>query len=74
MKASTIIKCPNYETLTIDEIFSKFKSIETNHQIRTKIENPTVATMDLVSSTGGSLANPLKGKWSLPFSLIDFGT
>jgi hypothetical protein len=40
VKVSVIIESPNYETLTVDELFSKLKSIEIDHQTRAKIENP----------------------------------
>jgi hypothetical protein len=39
VKVSTIIESPNYETLTVDELFSKLKPSEIDHQTRTKIEN-----------------------------------
>jgi hypothetical protein len=31
VKVSTIIEFPNYETLTVDELFSKLKSNEIEH-------------------------------------------
>jgi hypothetical protein len=34
VKVSAIIESPNYETLTVDELFSKLKSIEIDHQTR----------------------------------------
>jgi hypothetical protein len=43
-----IIKSPNYETLIMDVLFSKLKSIEIDHQTRAKIENPAAPTMTLV--------------------------
>jgi len=42
----------------VDELFSKLKSNEIDHQTRAKIKNPSTPTMALVSGTGGSLANP----------------
>jgi hypothetical protein len=47
VKVSAIIESPNYETLTVDELFSKLKSIEIDHQTRAKIENPSAPTMAL---------------------------
>jgi hypothetical protein len=44
VKVSVIIESPNYETLTVDELFNKLKSIETDHQTRAKIENPPAPT------------------------------
>ena len=60
VKVSAIIESPNYETLTVDELFSKLKSTEINDHTQTKIENPSALTMALVTGTGGSssLANP----------------
>jgi hypothetical protein len=49
VKVSAIIESPNYETLTVDELFSKLKSTEIDHQTRAKIENPSAPTMALVS-------------------------
>jgi hypothetical protein len=56
VKVSATIKSPNYETLTVDELFSKIKSTEIDHQTRAKIENPSAPTMNLVSG-GGSACN-----------------
>jgi hypothetical protein len=39
VKVTTIIESPNYETLTMDELFIKLKSKETDHQTRAKIGN-----------------------------------
>jgi hypothetical protein len=56
VKVSAIMELPNYEALTVDELFSKLKSTEIDHQTRAKIENPGAPTMDLVSG-GGSTSN-----------------
>eukprot|EP00267_Zea_mays_P054411 XP_020407646.1 uncharacterized protein LOC109945719 [Zea mays] len=56
VKVSVIIELPNYETLVVDELFSKLKSIEIDHQTQAKIENPSAPTMALVSG-GGSASN-----------------
>jgi hypothetical protein len=40
VKVLPIIESPNYETLTMDELFSKLKSTKIDHQTRAKIENP----------------------------------
>jgi hypothetical protein len=37
VKVSPIIDSPNFETLTLDELFNKVKSIEIDHQTRAKI-------------------------------------
>ena len=51
---SAIHESPNYETLTVDELFSKLKSVEIDHQTRAKLDNPSAQTMALVTGTGGS--------------------
>jgi hypothetical protein len=56
VKVLAIIESPNYETLTVDELFSKLKSIEIDHQTWPKIKNPSAPTMFLVSG-GGSASN-----------------
>jgi hypothetical protein len=49
VKVSTIIELYNYETLTMDELFSKLKSTEIDNKTQAKIENPSAPTMTLVS-------------------------
>jgi hypothetical protein len=39
VKVSAIIESPNYETLTVDELFNKFKFIEIDHKTRARIQN-----------------------------------
>jgi hypothetical protein len=51
VKVSVIIESPNYETLTVDELFSKLKSIEIDHQTQA---NPSAPTMALVSGGGST--------------------
>jgi hypothetical protein len=40
VKVSAIIESVNYDTLTVDELFSKLKSTEINYQTQTKIKTP----------------------------------
>jgi hypothetical protein len=54
VKVSAIIESPNYESLTVDELFSKLKSREIDHQNWAKIENPSAPTMALVSGSGSA--------------------
>jgi hypothetical protein len=54
VKVLAIIESPNYETLTMDELFSKLKSTVIDHQTRTNIENRGAPTMVLVSGGGSS--------------------
>jgi uncharacterized OsmC-like protein len=48
----------------VDELFSKPKSIEMDHQTRAKIENLGQSTMDLISR-GGSSSNPSPAMFAL---------
>jgi hypothetical protein len=57
VKVSAIIESPNNETLTVDELVNKLKSIEIDHKTQAKIENPGAPTIALVSR-GGSASNP----------------
>jgi hypothetical protein len=40
-KDEAILESEKYETLTVDELFSKLKSSEVDRGMRAKIENPT---------------------------------
>jgi hypothetical protein len=51
VKVSVIIESPNYETLTVDELFSKLKSTKIDHQTQA---NPSAPTMALVSGSGST--------------------
>jgi hypothetical protein len=64
VKVSAIIELPNYKTLTVDELFSKLKSTEIDHQSRAKIENPDAPTMALLSRVGSS-SNPSPSRFAL---------
>jgi hypothetical protein len=68
MKVSVIIESPNYETLIVDELFSKLKSTEIDHQTRAKFENPGAPTMALVPR-GGASSNPSPAMFAL-YSLL----
>jgi hypothetical protein len=54
VKVSAIFESPNCETLTVDELFSKLKSIKIDHQTLFKIENRGAPTMALVSRCSSS--------------------
>jgi hypothetical protein len=59
MKVTAIIESLGYETLTVDELFSKLKSTEIDYQTQAKLKNPSASTMALVSgNNSSSLANP----------------
>jgi hypothetical protein len=66
VKVSTIIESANYDTLTVDELFSKLKSTEIDYQTQAKIKNPSASTIALVSGNGSSsLANLLQLSFAL---------
>jgi hypothetical protein len=50
--------------LTMDELFSKLKSTEIDHQTQAKIENPSETTVALVFG-GGSSSNPSPALFAL---------
>ena len=60
VKVAAITESANYETLTMEELFSKLKSTEIDYHTRAKPENPSAPTMALVLGNGSSssLANP----------------
>jgi hypothetical protein len=41
VKVSTIIESANYNTFTVDELFSKLKSTKIDYQTQAKIKNPS---------------------------------
>jgi hypothetical protein len=66
VKVSVIIESANYDTLTMDELFSKLKSTEIYYQTQAKIKNPSTPTMASVSSNGSSSsANPSQISFAL---------
>jgi hypothetical protein len=51
-KVEAILESEKYETLTVDELFSKLKSFEVDRGVRAKIRNPTDPhSLALVSSS-----------------------
>jgi hypothetical protein len=51
-KVEAILESEKYETLTVDELFSKLKSYEVDRGVRAKIESPTDPhSLALVSSS-----------------------
>ena len=62
-----ITESPNYETLTVEELFSKLKSTEIDINTRAKIENPSAPIMALVSGNGSSssFTNPSQPLFAL---------
>jgi len=66
VKVPAIIESANYDTPTVDELFSKLKSTEIDYQTQAKIKNPSAPMMALVSGNGSSSsANPLQMLFAL---------
>jgi len=67
MKVAAITESPNYETLTMDELFSKLKSTEIYYHTGAKLENPSAPTRVMVSGNGSSssLAYPSQAFFAL---------
>jgi hypothetical protein len=66
VKVTIIIESLGYETLIVDELFSKLKSTEIDYQTQAKLENPSAPTMALVSGNGSSsLVNPSQMSFAL---------
>jgi hypothetical protein len=64
-KVEAILELEKYETLTVDELFSKLKSSEVDLGVRAKIENPTDPhSLSLVSDTRTN-ANMYSRKFSV---------
>jgi hypothetical protein len=66
VKVVAITESPNFETITVDELFSQQKSTEINNQSRAKLEGPSTQIMALVTSPSGSSGNPSPGCFALP--------
>jgi hypothetical protein len=45
VKVTAIIESSRYETLTVNELFSKLKSTEIDYQTQAKLKNPSTLTM-----------------------------
>jgi hypothetical protein len=66
VKVTAIIESSGYETLTIDELFSKLKSTEIDYQTQAKLKNPSAPTINLVSGNdSSSLANSSQVSFAL---------
>jgi hypothetical protein len=66
VKVTAIIESSGYETLTMDELFSKLKSTEIDYHTQAKLKNHSAPTMALVSGNGlSSLANPSQVSFAL---------
>jgi hypothetical protein len=49
VKVTAIIESSGYETLTVDELFSKLKSTEIDYQTQAKLKNPSARTVEFCS-------------------------
>ena len=58
LKVNTIIESAGYETLTMNELFSKLKATEADNQTRAKLNGaPPSKSIALVTGPGGSSSN-----------------
>ena len=59
-RVETIMEASSYETLLVDELFSKLKSSEVDRKLRAKVDNPTDShSLALVTGSGSRYsANP----------------
>src|SRR6185436_4594083 len=58
LKVNTIIESAGYETLTVNELFSKLKTTEVDNQTRAKLNGaPPSKSIALVTGPGGSSSN-----------------
>jgi hypothetical protein len=65
----SIVESEKYDTLTVNELFSKLKSAEVDRGVTAKIDGPTDShSLSLISgSKGKSNANPSTRMFSLSF-------
>src|SRR5438132_12946407 len=64
VKVDAIIESTNYETLTLEDLYSKLRSTEIDIKSRAKLESPPTHNTTLVSDTRSS-SNPSLGAFSL---------
>src|SRR6185312_7799309 len=58
LKVNTIIESAGYETLTVNELFSKLKAMEVDNQTRAKLNGgPPSKSIALVTGPGGGLSS-----------------
>jgi hypothetical protein len=71
-KVNAILESEKYETLTVDELFSKLKSSEVDRGVRAKIENPTDPhSLALVSCSRTNANMSLRHFLSCLVSMLD---
>src|SRR5579883_1737689 len=67
IKVDAITESPNYETLTLEDLYSKLRSTEIDIKSRAKLESPPAPShaTALVSGSRASSTNPVLGAFSL---------
>src|SRR6266540_2406834 len=65
VKVDAVIESANYETLTLEDLYSKLRSTEIDIKSRAKLESPPTHHTALVSDTRSSSSNPSLGAFSL---------
>src|SRR5579871_4815553 len=74
IKVDAITESPNYETLTLKDLYSKLRSTEIDIKSRAKLESPPASShaTALVSGSRASSANPALGAFSFSALLSVF--
>src|SRR5579883_1142520 len=68
IKVDAITESPNYETLTLEDLYNKLRSTEIDIKSRSQLESPPALSRDstaLVSSSRASSADTSLGAFSL---------
>src|SRR5579883_2394951 len=65
VKVDAIVESTNYETLTLEDLYSKLRSIEIDIKFRARLESPPTHNTELVSGTRTSSANPSQSAFLL---------
>ena len=65
VKVDAVIESANYETLTLEDLYSKLRSKEIDIKSRAKLESPPTHNTALVSDTRFYSSNPSLGAFSL---------
>jgi hypothetical protein len=65
VKVDAIVESTNYETLTLEDLYSKLRSTKIDIKSRARLESPPTHNTAFVSGTHTSSANPSLGAFSL---------
>jgi len=70
VKVSAIIELANYDTLTVDELFSKLKATEVDKLSRARLESPSSGRPMVLVGSSSANANPNLSSGFAPSSLV----